>query len=190
MHVSHSLARAAVTAAEPAPLDPALFRAPLDFLGADHAFQADLCDTLRRLIHNPRHGASADEIESLCEYFARDLALHNMDEEQSLLPFLALRCRPEDGLEAIASRLRKEHDVMHRLGMALLIELERLTSGRAFKDAGNFFDVAAHFLHLLATHMAWENAELLPLARRRLVPDDIVALGRDMAARRGVKPVL
>ena len=36
-------------------------------------------------------------------------------------------------------------------------------------------------------HLAWENGAILPLARKRLTPEDLRTLGQKMAALRGIQ---
>ena len=103
---------------------------------------------------------------------------HHADEEEDLFPRLR---RLGPGLEALLARLAGEHRALERLWARLAPGLE--AEGR--RDA-HWRAAAAEWCERSEAHVALEDAELLPAARRLLRPDDLEALGRTMAARRGV----
>ncbi len=104
---------------------------------------------------------------------------HHADEEEDLFPRLR---RLEPGLAPLLARLADEHRALERLWARLAPGLEA-EEGR--RDA-DWRAAAAAWCERSEAHVALEDAELLPAARRLLRPGDLEALGRAMAARRGV----
>ncbi len=172
---------------EPAPRLPEMFRAPIDFIAADHARQLVVCEVMDRLLRNPRHGAERAEVELVRIYLVHDFPLHVADEEADLFPFLRHRCPASDNIEAIFELLRREHEIDARLNREVSADLAALVAGRAFGDPARFLMNLFAFSETQRRHLAWENAVILPRARTYLTAGDHSELGRRMAARRGME---
>lgn len=172
---------------EPAPRVPELFRAPIDFIAADHARQLVVCEVMDRLLHNPRHGAGRAEVELVRIYLVHDFPLHIADEEDILFPLLRHRCPASDNIEEIFDLLCREHEIDARLNKDVSADLEALVAGRAFDDPARFLMNLSTFSETQRRHLAWENAVILPRARTYLTAGDHSELGRRMAARRGME---
>lgn len=174
--------------APPAPtieaVDPRLLAAPLDFLEAEHyrfrAFFAHL-DRLRR---EKRAAPRAATARLLLDFLARDAALHLAEEETDLFPLLRIRCRAADGIERVLALIEVERARAHELAVAVVAGLRQCA--RRCEPAAGFADCAAAFAAALRRDVDWENALVLPLARKRLTASDLARLSEAMAARRGV----
>lgn len=167
------------------PIERRAFRAPIDFLAAEHERQLTVCRVLDRLVHNPRHGVDSAELAAVRDYLVQNLPLHVADEEEDLFPLLRRRCPKGDDVEEVFELLCREHEVDQALLRELAGNLDALLAGRAFSDLARFMMNAFAFSETQRRHLAWENAVILPRARRHLSEDDKAALGRRMAARRG-----
>ena len=104
--------------------------------------------------------------------------LHHRKESGLLFPLLRKRC-PE--LASVLDRL--DHD--HEQGGRAIRELEHALL--AFEVMGEprrvaFEQAVAHYVHFYLEHMALEERELLPAARRAFSPADWVALDEAFAA--------
>jgi hemerythrin-like domain-containing protein len=119
-------------------------------------------------------------LEAALRYFTQALPKHTADEEESLFP----RLRAHGQALAELAHLQADHDrtrVLHA-------EVDAL--GRAWLTQGSC-DLARlqHVLGELATihaeHIALEDA-LFPRIAGALTAEDLLACGREMAARRGV----
>lgn len=164
---------------------PALLKEPLEFLFAEHYRHRQMCKILDYLAAAPVFEAGL--IASTDDFIRYDLALHVIDEEEDLFPLLRRRCSPEDDIEDVLGRLSADHALDQVLARAVRGVFSQALERRAppASIAG-----APEALRQLArqekSHMALENAVVMPLARRRLTPDDLDALGQRLAARRGV----
>ena len=163
-----------------------LFREPVDYLYADHFRQRVVCGLLDE-IAGDHEAARVPEIAGLVlDYLLRDLPQHVADEEQDLFPRLRARCRPEDEVERILMLLSEEHARDQEVVLALPAGLRSLVEGRPLPQPELFVQAASTFAECQRRHLAWEEGVIFPLARKRLQPDDLAELGRNMAARRGL----
>lgn len=169
------------------PWTPEVFRAPLDFIVAEHGRQDAVCNIIERLRHNPRHGARRATMETVRSYLIRDYPLHLADEEEDLFPRLQQRCPREDSLDEVLGLLRREHAADAQLHLAVIEDLALLIGGRALDDPARAFMNLAAFGETQRRHLAWENAVVVPRARRYLTRADHLDIGRCMARRRGME---
>ena len=88
------------------------------------------------------------------------------------------------GAKVVAAALRDNHAGERSLGDTMLPELQRLIDGRALANPVRFFGNAMRLSRMIRRHLVWENAVLVPLARRRLKAPDLPYLAEKMAMRR------
>jgi hemerythrin-like domain-containing protein len=161
------------------------FDRPLEALEACHGRIARQCDTLGKLLaHLPAHGADAQAQQAaraVLAYFDTAAVHHHDDEERNLFPLLEQAGAP--GACDLVEALTLEHDELALLWRRLRAALLPIGSGEASAlDAA----LTQRFIGLNRSHLEFENAHVLPLARQLLGAAEIERLGRAMAARRGV----
>ena len=172
-----------ITESNPGPGD---FLEPVEFILAEHYRQRLLCDGLVKLTETMELGPVTALAASLQSFLDRDLRLHLEDEEQDLFPLLRKRAQPEDNITDILDLLSEEHGLDRDLVDFLLEDLAVLAGGTQIANPIRFLVNVREFAETQRRHLAWENALLLPVARRRLTQVDLASLGRSMAARRGI----
>jgi len=165
------------------------FEHPLQILGACHQRIGDQCETLRKLAaHLPLHGCDAEAQQAasnVMRYFDSAGRHHREDEEHDLFPRLAgcARGRNAERVASLVRRLKQEHHEIEEAWLKLREALETIAHGDSVPldeaEIGRFCD-------MYRAHMAREDADLIPLAELLLDADDQAALGRAMAARRGI----
>ena len=167
------------------PLPPELVHEPLNWLFAEHYRHRQLCRLLERV------GAATvllrEEADEVLLFLQRDMPLHLIDEEDDLFPLLRRRCLPGDDLGPMLGTLSADHrdDLERTLRLVAVLAhavAEGSPPGHDRESRRLFTDFALHERR----HIALENAVILPIARLRLTADDLKALSRRMAARRGV----
>lgn len=165
------------------------FDAPLDMLSACHERIEKQCATLRRLpAHLAAHGADADARQAaanVMRYFDTAGRNHHADEECDLFPALLESMAGSDAvcLRDITTALTREHRELDGVWRTLRAQLQSLAQGDASAlDAATVDD----FVNRHARHIAREEDELLPMARRLLSDEQIQDIARAMQARRGV----
>ena len=118
-------------------------------------------------------------------YFDTAGANHHRDEENGIFPALQ-QYAPSAELNAVFDlvfRLKADHKRLDALWTEMRLRLTLLAEGR---DGALTASIAAAFKAAYERHIALEEAELLPLARRVLDEPVLRALGGRMARRRGV----
>ncbi|MEQ1835530.1 MAG: hemerythrin domain-containing protein [Candidatus Nitrotoga sp.] len=161
------------------------FDNPLEMLLACHGKIQTQCATLRKLLqHLPSHGCDAQAqqaAQAILRYFDTAGQNHHDDEEQDLFPCLLAAQNAE--VHELIARLLDEHKVLDAAWQQLRPLLLGIAEGRATE-----LDIksAEHFIQVHDRHISLENAHLLPQAAKLLDNMQLEALGRSMAARRGV----
>ncbi len=161
------------------------FDRPLDVLESCHSRIARQCDTLDKLLaHVPTHGADAQAQQAaaaVLAYFDTAAVQHHDDEERNLFPLLEEAGAP--GACDLVETLTLEHEEHALLWRQLRPQLALIAGGltAALDEA-----LVCRFVAFNRTHLDFENAHVLPLARQVLDAAAIERLGRAMAARRGV----
>lgn len=149
---------------------------PLQMLIDDHALQLDFCDLLEHLAD----GLPANTAHHLAQVAAGALSsgwpMHTEFEEAALFPALRRYGEREHGLLAALDQLSAEH--AHDLGsddelLAALVDLAR--GGPPINPEMVGYLLRSHFVSL-RRHVLWENAYLLPVARRVLTTADLAEM--------------
>lgn len=170
------------------PSAPALLGDPLDFFFAEHFRQRKLCNLLEEL-------ADADRLDrglvaEIVAFLRHDLVLHVQDEEEDLYPLMRRRCPPEDEIERVFTALTAEHASGRLLAERMIAGLEAaLREGRPVAAQAGLREAVLDFARSERRHLALENSVVLPLARRRLRPQELEAMAVSMRARRTAEPV-
>lgn len=158
---------------------------PLEILAACHGRIEQQLQTLAKLLdHLPQHGAdqqAQQAARAVMRYFDSAGRNHHADEEENLFPLLRLHAAGNAELEALLADLLREHQQMETAWQSLRRQLAATADGDA-----TALDkcTAENFSQLYRSHIARENAEILPLAARLLTAEDVQQLSRAMTARR------
>lgn len=164
---------------------PSLLRDPLDFLFIEHYRHRQLCRILEYLAAAPRF--EPDLTAKTLDFVRFDLALHVIDEEEDLFPLLRRRCEPEDDIEDVLGRLSGEHATDQEQAKAVRAVLEAaLNERRPIAEISGAPATLKAFAAHQRSHLALENAIVMPLARRRVTAVDLDAMSKRLAARRGI----
>ena len=167
------------------------FEAPFGPLSEGHRRTEGLLSGLLTVADGRRGGALAEpDREALTaglHYFRTVLPRHSADEEQSLFPRLRASddsqakaaIRMVERLEADHRVAEDHHDAVDALGCRWLRE-GTLPAG----DARALREHLVALERLYRRHIAVEDQELFPIARRVLTAAELGAIGHEMAARR------
>lgn len=159
------------------------FDDPLEMLLACHGRIQAQCATLNKLLaHLPQHGCDTQAQQAaraILRYFDTAGRHHHDDEEKDLFPLML--ATSDNTAHALVARLLEEHKVMDAAWLQLHSYLTGIAEGNlAALDSA----AAEHFIGVYDRHIALENSELLPLAKRLLTAEQLETLGKSMAARR------
>lgn len=164
------------------------FDEPFEMLLACHERVERMLGLLERLAtHLDAQGcddAARRAAQDVMRYFDLAGPAHHEDEERHVLPLLA--AGPDAALQALAQRLRQDHQTMTGQWQAVRADLAGAAEGRwpAAPDAARTARWRA-YATLYREHVRAEEALAFPAARARLDAAGQAAMGREMAARRG-----
>lgn len=165
------------------------FEVPLEMLAACHLRVQDQCSTLLRLVpHLAAHGADRQAQQAaaaVMRYFDTAARHHHDDEECDLFPALLESMAGSDAvcLRELTAALTAEHRDLERCWRALRAVLAQVAAGRIAPLAQDEVD---RFAERYERHIAREESELLPMARRLLGDAELDRIGLAMRRRRGV----
>ncbi len=179
--------------AQPGSTAPAVgFEVPLEMLAACHGRVHQQCELLQRLLpHLREHGVdeqARDAAQRVMRYFDHAGPQHHADEEQDLFPALLEALAGSDAvcIRDMIQRLTTQHRALERHWAGVREGLQAVLRGDAGALDG---DAARGFIDAYAEHIAYEEAELLPMAARVLADEQLDAVGRAMRQRRGIAPL-
>jgi hemerythrin-like domain-containing protein len=130
-------------------------------------------------------------LEGSLQYFRTAAPRHTADEEESLFPRLR-ESRDPVAAQALAVIDGLEHDHeeanAHHEAVDVLIRRWLSAGPLTAAESAELRDRLSRLQALYQRHIAVEDQELFPAAARVLDDDQIGQIGREMAARRGVRP--
>lgn len=150
---------------------------PLAFLSAEHLRQGALLGHLERLARQPEARGARALAAALAEWLAVELPRHIADEERSL----HARLEPYDSA-GLLRRLRGDHAEERETATALAADLRAIAAHQP--PGPDFPALARRFASRFRAHLATEEAEVTPLARRVLSPEMLTQIAAEFAARR------
>ncbi|MBI4514804.1 MAG: hemerythrin domain-containing protein [Deltaproteobacteria bacterium] len=170
------------------------FNDPLGVLSDCHRRVEHFLQLLLTVTQQAQGGELAPDqraaLEAGLRYFAEAAPKHTSDEEDSLFPRLRACRHPEvraalavvESLHADHLRAEPAHQVVDELGRRWLAD-GRLPADSVRTLSETLRQLAATYQR----HIAIEDTELFPLARRALDTAAVAELGQEMARRRGLR---
>jgi hemerythrin-like domain-containing protein len=141
----------------------------------------------------PLGSTERDSLERSLRYFREAAPRHNADEEQSLFPLVRRHADAQSGdMFACLASLANDHRWAEQLHCEMDAIGSRWLAAGTLRpnDAGRFCSLTHSLSYFYANHIATEEGELFPAARRMLSPAESERLGKEMAARHGVVQIL
>jgi len=168
------------------------FSEPLGMLGDCHKRIRFFLNDLARLAESaeePLDGTRRVALERALRYFRESGPRHTADEEESLFPRLrAIKdARLDETLEKVREleadheRANKAHDAVDVLGARWLAE--GVLGG---EEAARLRALLRDLSELYEHHLDVEDTQVFPMAAFLLTEEDQIAVGREMAMRRGI----
>lgn len=167
------------------------FTDPIGVLGDCHRRIERFLGTLLAVAEQAQGGPLEDEqrraLGAALRYFREAAPRHVADEEESLFPRLRQSRAPD--AEAALNRLEEDHAAVQAWHQELDgLGARWLTAGRLEQAGLEHFEMLARRLKgAYEPHIALEDDEVFPSARRLLSAEQLRAVGQEMAARRGVR---
>lgn len=134
--------------------------------------------------------ASADALRKAKRYFVQAAPRHTADEEESLFPRMREALPADAGSRADIERLHGDHDHADTLH-ARVDELLGVWLGDGVlpgEEAAELIALLENLDALYREHIRVEESVVFPLAGKLLSDTDLLQVGAEMRARRGLKP--
>ena len=162
------------------------YEAPFDMLAACHERVDRMLRLLRRLRAHVRTMGCDEQAQQaardVVRYFDMAAPAHHEDEERHVFPSL----RAAGQLADTVDRLQHEHQQMALLWPRVRSALQRVADGLALPVTPEEDSVMDEYAALYEWHLAAENELVFPAAAAQLDSTAQVAMGEEMATRRGV----
>ncbi len=153
---------------------------PFAMLLADHEAQWQLCEWLERIADGLPDNAPSALCRKAADALQGAMRRHHREEEEALFPLLLTRAEEADMATEIVARLREEHASDEGFAEELVDILAALEGGERIDNPDMLGYMLRGFFENYRRHIIWENTVVIPLARRRLTPQDTTVLLRRM----------
>lgn len=157
---------------------------PLAVIERQHGLQEGLCDLLEKIADGLPHEVDRDEIAAAVTCLSDELPLLLRNENDALFPLLAARTQPEDTVGPVFDKLTHEHATDLSFAGDVAEALREIERGAPIGNAEMLGFMLRSFFESYRRHLFWERTVILPLARKRLTPGDLVELGHRVDAHR------
>lgn len=127
--------------------------------------------------------AERESAQSLLDFFRGPLIWHDIDEETTLMPRLR-RAAQGGELEAVLGDISDAHENMEEMLDSLLPMLEAVVRPYQFPNPETLREFSTQLRAILEPHLAQEEKQLLPFARRLLDEKERELMAEELAARR------
>lgn len=156
---------------------------PIAVLEVDHVLKLDLCDAMERLADGLPNETDTGLAEIAVTVLRKGLPDHIELEERHLFPLLKRRMADDQMFRPVIEQLEHEHDYDEAFAIEISEELERLVEAGRARNAEMLGYMLRGFFVSLRRHVRWENAMVLPVARKRLTESDLEELRKAILAR-------
>lgn len=146
--------------------------------------------TLHKLLEElAQHGATGEAQQAataVLKYFNQAAHLHHEDEENDLMPMLQASAHGADAalLATLVPEIKADHARMDAAWEALQVQLEAIRSASSAQLSAS---QVRSFADAYGAHMAKEEAQLAPMAKRLFSASQMTELGQAMRQRRGLE---
>ncbi|MFA9475366.1 MAG: hemerythrin domain-containing protein [Filomicrobium sp.] len=156
---------------------------PISAFEVDHVLKLGLCDVLESIADALPHTADASLATVAVRCLRNGLPEHVALEEKHLFPLLRSRNARDQSCKKVLLQLEHEHGSNESFAYEIADELEHIAEAKAPKNAEMLGYMLRGFFISQRRHIRWENATVIPLARRTLTEADLAELGEAITAR-------
>ena len=149
---------------------------PFAMMLADHETQWRLCEWLERIADGLPDNVPPALCRKAADALQGAMRRHHREEEEALFPLLLARAEEADMADEIVARLREEHASDEGFAEELVDILGALEAGEGVENPDMLGYMLRGFFENYRRHITWENTVVIPLARRRLTPEDAAVL--------------
>lgn len=159
----------------------------IDLLEIDHERQLGICDVLSNSTDSLIEDCNIALLTSILCFLQDELPRHTLDEENGLFPLLRERSKNDNSALAIIEQLQTEHKFDAEIVEYICVDLAVLAKGGNLVNPQRLAINMRAFAEAHRRHIEWENVALLPMARLKLMPEDLRALQKKFVETRWTK---
>ncbi len=156
---------------------------PIDMIAKEHAFQLELAKSLEFIADGLPDQVDRRLVKEVVAILSNGLDAHFELEEKVLFPLLRRRAGVDSGLIAALDQLVAEHGRDQDISAELVEELRVLAECGRPRNAEMLGYMLRGYFEGQRRHIEWENAVVLPAARRLLSPEDLDVVARSVRHR-------
>lgn len=146
---------------------------PLGVIEEEHALQIELCDVLESIADDLPDRADRELARVAVSILTRSWPAHVALEEECLFPLLRQRSAGDAMAHDILDRLEAEHEHDEDFAGEIAMALQAFVDEGVIENPAMLGYMLRGFFDGQRRHVAWENATILPLARKILLEDDL-----------------
>ncbi len=162
---------------------PAPAKNPIDMIAREHVFQLELNKSLEFIADGLPDQVDRRLVKEVVAILSNGLEAHFKLEEQVLFPLLRRRAGGDTGLLAALDQLVAEHERDQDISAELVEELRVLAERGRPRNAEMLGYMLRGYFEGQRRHIEWENAVVLPAARRLLSVEDLEVVSRSIRHR-------
>ncbi len=156
---------------------------PIDIIAREHAFQLELAKSLEFIADGLPDQVDRRLVKEVVAILSNGLDAHFELEEKVLFPLLRRRAGVDSGLIAALDQLVAEHGRDQDISVELVEELRVLAECGRPRNAEMLGYMLRGYFEGQRRHIEWENAVVLPAARRLLSIEDLDVVARSVRHR-------
>lgn len=156
---------------------------PIDIIAREHAFQLELNKSLEFIADGLPDQVDRRLVKEVVAILSNGLEAHFQLEEHVLFPLLRRRAGGDAGLVAALDQLVAEHERDQDISAELVDELRVLAERGRPRNAEMLGYMLRGYFEGQRRHIEWENAVVLPAARRLLSTEDLDMVARSIRHR-------
>lgn len=149
---------------------------PIDMIAMEHALQLELNKALEFIADGLPDQVDRKLVSRVTAILDKGLDAHFEFEEQVFFPMLRTCAAGDAALIAALDQLAVEHERDEDIGMELVEELRYLAEQGRARNAEMLGYMLRGYFEGQRRHIEWENAVVLPAARRLLGQEQLEAL--------------
>lgn len=149
---------------------------PIAVLEDDHELQLSLCSVLEEIADSLPHALDRRLTQTALGVLTVNWPAHVSLEEQCLFPLLRRRSDGDTTLKRMLERLQSEHAGDEDCACEIEATLGTIVAGDRIQNPEMLGFMLRGFFESQRRHIGWENAVLLPIARQRLIDDDLAEM--------------
>ncbi|MEZ5843923.1 MAG: hemerythrin domain-containing protein [Hyphomicrobiaceae bacterium] len=157
-------------------------------LEIDHACQLGFCDMLERIADDLPEIIDRPAARASVSVLRAGMPGHARLEEEILFPLLRRRADAAPELPAFLAQLEQEHANDHEFAHEIADELDALIEAGRARNGDMLGYMLRGYFTSQRRHIEWENATIVPLARRVLTVADLSELDALVAIHKAALP--